>query len=132
MRRIWEAKLNNIPQVECWGDGSPLREFTYSEDIARILLFLLENYEGEQPINIGNAEEYSIESVVRLLCELLEYDGRIIWNIDKPSGQYRKPSSNMKLLELGWKASDYTPFNEGLKKTCKWFKINYPLIRGVV
>ncbi|HIO72560.1 MAG TPA: NAD-dependent epimerase/dehydratase family protein, partial [Flavobacteriales bacterium] len=132
MRRIWEAKLNNAPEVECWGDGSPLREFTYSEDIARILLFLLENYEGEQPINIGNTEEYSIEAVVQLLCELLEYDGRIVWNIDKPSGQHRKPSSNAKLLGLGWKEADYTPFNEGLKKTCKWFKMNYPFVRGAI
>ena len=132
MRRIWEAKINDVSSVECWGDGSPLREFTYSEDVAHILLFLMKHFDGAEPINIGNTEEYSIQEVVKLICEYLEYDGKIIWNTDKPSGQYRKPSSNRKLLELGWREENYTPFKEGLKKTCKWFKINYPNVRGVV
>jgi GDP-L-fucose synthase len=131
IRKIWEAKINNQPLVEVWGDGSPLREFTYSLDIAKILLFLLENYNESQPINIGNTEEYSIKEVVNILCELLEYDGKISWNINKPNGQFRKPSSNKKLLDLGWNKEDYTPLKEGLKKTCDWFKINYPNIRGV-
>ena len=130
MRRIWEAKINKVSSVECWGDGSPLREFTYSEDIAKILLFLLENYNGAHPINIGNTEEHSIEEVVTLLCEYLEYDGRIVWNTNMPKGQHRKPSSNTRLIDMGWKESDYTPFKEGLKKTCKWFKISYPNVRG--
>ena len=130
MRRIWEAKLNDASSVECWGDGSPLREFTYSGDIARILLFLLDNYDEPEPINIGNTEEYSIKEVVSLLCEYLEYDGKITWNTNKPSGQYRKPSSNVKLLELGWEEKNYTPFKQGLKKTCEWFKIRYPNVRG--
>tara|TARA_R110002060_G_scaffold6048_1_gene9204 strand:- start:531 stop:1469 length:939 start_codon:yes stop_codon:yes gene_type:complete len=131
MRKIWEAKLNDLPSVECWGAGKSLREFTYSEDIAHILLFLLENYNGEHPINIGNTEEYSIKQVVELLCEYLEYEGQIVWNISKPSGQYKKPSSNKKLLNLGWDKNIYTPLKEGLKKTCNWFKINYPNVRGV-
>ena len=131
MRKIWEAKINNQPSVEVWGDGSPLREFTYSLDIAKILLFLLENYNEPEPINVGNTEEYSIEEIVKLLCELLEYDGKINWNTSKPNGQYRKPSSNKKLIDLGWKENDYTPLKEGLKKTCEWFKINYPNVRGI-
>lgn len=131
IRKIWEAKINNRPSVEVWGSGSSLREFTYSLDIAKILLFLLQNYSEPEPINIGNTEEYSIVEVVSFLCELLEYDGKIEWNITKPSGQYRKPSSNKKLLNLGWKESDYTPLKEGLKKTCEWFRINYPNVRGI-
>lgn len=131
MRKIWEAKINNQPSIEVWGDGSPLREFTYSLDIAKILMFLLENYDELEPINIGNTEEYSIKEVVEILCELLEYDGKITWNINKPNGQHRKPSSNKKLLELGWMKENYTPLREGLKKTCEWFKINYPNVRGI-
>jgi len=131
MRKIWEAKLKGAPTVECWGDGSPLREFTYSSDIAAILVFLLENYDSASPINIGNTEEHPIKEVAELLCELLEYKGELKWNIMMPSGQYRKPSSNQKLLELGWNQKDYTPLKEGLKKTCEWFKINYPNVRGV-
>jgi nucleoside-diphosphate-sugar epimerase len=53
------------------------------------------------------------------------------WQTDQPSGQHRKPSSNQKLLDLGWKKEDYTPLKEGLKKTCEWFIINYPNIRGI-
>ena len=131
MNRIWYAKINNLPEVECWGDGLPRREFTYSGDAAEILVFLLENYNGESPVNIGNTEEYSIKEVVGLLCEYLEYDGEIKWNTDKPSGQFRKPSSNEKLIDMGWKREWYTPVREGLKKSCEWFIMNYPNVRGV-
>ncbi len=131
MRKIWEAKINNKPSVEVWGDGSPLREFTYSLDIAKILIFLLENYDEPEPINIGNTEEYSIKEVVQILCDELEYDGKIEWNTTKLNGQFRKPSSNKKFLDLGWKDKNYTPLKEGLKKTCDWFKINHPNVRGV-
>lgn len=130
IRKIWEAKINNHQSVEVWGDGTPLREFTYSVDIAKIILFLLEKYNDPEPINIGNTKEYSIKEIVELLCDFLEFDGQIEWNTTKPNGQFRKPSSNKKLLELGWNEHDYTPLKEGLKKTCDWFKINYPNVRG--
>ena len=103
----------------------------FRSDVAKILLFLLENYDDPEPINIGDTEEYSIKEIVDLLCELLEYDGKIFWNTDKPSGQYRKPSSNEKLIDFGWQKQQYTPLKEGLKKTCEWFKITYPNIRGI-
>ena len=132
IRKVWEAKINKEPSVFCWGDGSPLREFTYSEDIARILLFLMENYDEPEPINIGNTDEYSIKEVVEMICDILGYDGELEWQTDQPSGQYRKPSSNQRLLDLGWKKEYYTPLKEGLKKTCDWFIISYPNIRGVI
>lgn len=132
MRKIWEAKLSNSPTVEIWGDGSPLREFTYSGDIARILLKVSEEYNEEIPLNVGNTEEHSISSVANKLVEYLEYDGKLVFNINKPSGQFRKPSSNKRLLEkTSWKVEDYTPFDVALKKTCEWFKVTYPNVRGV-
>jgi len=131
IRKVWEAKIYNKPTVVCWGDGSPLREFTYSADVAEIFLFLLQNYDGEHPINIGNTEEVSILQVVELICEFLEYGGDVVWDKDSPSGQYKKPSSNKKLLALGWEKSRYTPLRIGLKKTCEWFIINYPNVRGI-
>lgn len=132
MRKIWEAKLNNHPTVEIWGDGTPLREFTYSGDIARILIKVAEEYDEEIPLNIGNTEEHSIASVAKKLVEYLEYDGKLVFNISKPSGQFRKPSSNKRLLEkTSWKVEDYTPFDIALKNTCEWFKIAYPNVRGV-
>lgn len=132
MRKIWEAKLNNKPTVEIWGDGSPLREFTYSGDIARILIKVAEEYDEEMPLNIGNTEEHSIASVAKKLVEYLEYDGRLVFNVSKPSGQFRKPSSNKRLLEkTSWKIEDYTPFDIALKQTCDWFKATYPNVRGI-
>lgn len=132
MRKIWEAKLNNSPTVEIWGDGHPLREFTYSRDVARILIKVADEYDEEMPLNIGNTEEHSIASVANKLVEYLEYDGKLVFNTSKPSGQFRKPSSNKKLLEkTSWKMEDYTPFDIALKSTCQWFKITYPNIRGI-
>ena len=131
IRKVWEAKLSNKPFVECWGDGSPLREFTYSEDIVKILTFLLENYDEPEPVNIGNTEEYSIKQVVEMICSILEYDGEVRWNTQMPSGQHRKPSSNQKLLDLGWDKKWYTSLEKGLTKTCKWVMLKYPDIRGV-
>jgi GDP-L-fucose synthase len=130
IRKIWEAKTKSKPSVEVWGSGKPLREFTYSKDIAEILFFLLENYNNPEPINIGNTEESSIREVVEILCDILEYDGKIEWNTTMPEGQFRKPSSNKRLLELGWKEKDYTPLKEGLKNMCDWFIMNYPNVRG--
>lgn len=131
IRKVWEAKLDNKPFVECWGDGTPLREFTYSEDIAKILLFLLENYDEADPINIGNTEEHSIQEVTKMICSILEYKGDIHWDTSMPQGQFRKPSSNQKLLDLGWKKEWYTSLEKGLTKTCKWVILKYPHIRGV-
>ena len=131
IRKVWEAKINEKPFVECWGDGSPLREFTYSEDIVKILLFLIENYDEPGPINIGNTEEHSIKHVVEVICSILQYDGEIRWNTKMPSGQHRKPSSNQKLLSLGWKQENYTNFKKGLTNTCEWFILKYPNIRGI-
>ena len=131
IRKVWEAKINKEPSVFCWGDGSPLREFTYSEDIARILLFLMENYDEPEPINIGNTDEYSIKEVVEMICDILGYDGELEWQTDQPSGQHRKPCSNQRLLDLGWNKENYTPLKEGLKKTCEWFIMKYPNVRGI-
>lgn len=132
MRRIWEAKLAGDPSVTVWGDGSPLREFTYASDTARILKIVADEYDDDLPLNIGCTEERSIREIAETLCEMLEYSGEIFYDTTKPMGQYRKPSSNKRLLELtSWKASDYTPFTKAIRETCDWFKLNYPNIRGM-
>jgi len=129
IRKIWEAKLNKS-EVVIWGDGTPLREFTYSKDIAKALLFLLDNYDDKHPINIGNTEEYSIASLVENLCSLFGFRGDVVWDTSKMSGQHKKPSSNQKFIDLGWDPNNYTSLEEGLKETCKWFRIRYPKVRG--
>jgi len=130
IRKVWEAKLANTKTFEVWGDGSPLREFTYADDAAKILKIVAEEYDDEIPLNIGCTEEHSIKSVVEIICELLEYEGDIVYNVTKPMGQHKKPSSNQRLISLtSWKAEDYTPFRSAMKETCDWFVINYPHVR---
>ena len=130
IHKMYKAKQNN-ESVVLWGDGTPLREFTYSIDLANILLFLLKNYDGREPINVGNTGEYSIREVAQLVAKNLGFENHYVWDINKPAGQYRKPSSNDKLLRLGWKPSMYTKFEVGISNACKWFINNYPNIRGV-
>lgn len=130
IRKIYEAKLNNT-RAEFWGDGTPLREFTYSKDIPEISLFLLRDYNSPNVINVGNSHEVSIKYIVDKVKEYFDYDGEVFWDKTKPMGQFRKPSSNQKLLDIGWKKESYTSLEKGLKETCEWFKMNYPNIRGI-
>ena len=132
IRKIFEAKYNNMEEVEFWGDGEALREFSYSKDFAKLLLLTLENYNGEYPLNVGNTEEYSIKNIVEMVCDIFDYKGKVNWNVSKPSGQFRKPSSNKKLLQLGWwKKEDYTPLLHALKETSEWLEKNYLRARGI-
>jgi GDP-L-fucose synthase len=89
---------------------------------------LVEKYDGTEPVIISNPHEYSIREVVELIAELMEFKGNINWLSDKPDGQFRKPSSNSKLLNI---VGDYnfTPLREGLQETINWFVENYPNIR---
>lgn len=130
---IRKAKESNDSgkRLSLWGSGRPLREFTYSEDIANILLFLLKNYDSPVPINIGSTKEVSIRDVCEIICREVGYSGDIDWDLTKPEGQFKKPSSNQKLIDLGWSSNSYTPLYIGLKQTCRWFLKNYPNVRGV-
>ena len=130
MRKMHEAKLGN-ENVILWGDGSPLREFTYSKDLAEILLFLLEHYDEPEPINVGNTQEYSIKEVAEMIAEIVGFDGKIVWDTSKPMGQHRKPSDNSKLIELGWKQENYTDLKKSLTETYKWVILKYPNLRGM-
>lgn len=131
IRKIWEAKIGNKPSFEVWGDGEVYREFTYAEDIAKAIKFLLDNNYTDGPINIGSTKEYKLKDVITLISKELEYNGDIVFDKTKPKGQVRKPTSNKKFLDLGWKEENYTSIEDGLKKTCSWFKEKYPNIRGI-
>lgn len=132
IRKIWEAKLTDAKEVEIWGDGTPLREFTYASDAAKILRVVSEEYDDNMPLNIGNTEEYSIKHVADLIARFLEYKGKFVYNLSKPMGQFRKPSCNKRLLSsTSWRKEYYTPFDQALWETCKWFEKNYPNVRGV-
>jgi GDP-L-fucose synthase len=129
IRKIYEAKKNES-FVEIWGSGNPLREFTFSLDVAKSLEFLL-NMENPPPVvNIGNCREYTIKEVVRVICNKLDFQGEIKWNSQKPDGQFRKPSDNSMFIELGWSNDKFTSLEDGISITCDWFREFYPNIRG--
>ena len=127
IHKCYLAKLNNT-DFEVWGTGSPLREFVYSHDIADIIDLLIEKYDGNEPIIISNPIEYSIKDIVNMIVELMEFEGKIVWLSDKPDGQFRKPSSNNKLISIIGNY-EFTPIELGLKYTIEWFLKNYPNIR---
>ena len=130
IRKMYEAKLTG-QDVILWGDGSPLREFTYSKDLAEILLFLIDHYNEPEPINIGNTEEISIKEAAETIAGILGFEGEIIWDITKPKGQLRKPSDNSKLSELGWRQENYMDFRKALTNVCQHVILKYPHLRGV-
>jgi GDP-L-fucose synthase len=131
IRKIHDAKRNKT-NVTFWGTGEPLREFTYVDDIPNICLFLLNSYNCSNVINIGNTGEISIKHVVDKVSEYFDFNNQIEWDTSKPSGQYRKPSDNSKLINLGWNPNDYSNFDKSLVETCRWFEDNYPNIRGIL
>jgi GDP-L-fucose synthase len=130
IRKIYESKLKNKDAM-FWGDGEPLREFTYVEDIPHISMFLMENYDSPEPINIGNTGEIAIREIVNKVSDYFKFKNKIIWDRTKPSGRLRKPSDNSKLLNLGWDPKNYSDFDESLVETCKWFEKAYPKVRGI-
>lgn len=131
VRKFHEAKLHNLDQVEIWGTGKPLREFTFARDAAKIILWLAENYDGAEPVNIGNPEQVSIGDLASIIAKEIDFRGLLVFDSSKPDGQYQKSSSNRKLISLGWKG-EYTPLREGLRETIKSFQDRYPNVRGVI
>jgi GDP-L-fucose synthase len=127
IHKCYLAKKNNTA-FEVWGSGKPLREFVFSEDVANIIDLLLENYDGTDPVIISNPKEYSIKEVVDLIVQYMEFKGEVKWLTDKPDGQFRKPSSNQRLIDIIGNYN-FIPLEIGLKETIDWFNENYETIR---
>jgi GDP-L-fucose synthase len=127
IHKCWLAKQNNTP-FEIWGDGSAFREFIFADDVADIVLKLIDVYDETEPVIVSNPQEYSIKQVVDLIAEYMEFDREIKWLVDKPNGQHRKPSSNKKLLSIIGEYN-FTTLEIGLKNTINSFKLNYKTIR---
>lgn len=122
IRKFHEAKVNGAPAVELWGTGTPLREFLYVDDMADACVFLLENYSGEQHVNIGTGKEVTIKELAETVKQAVDYKGEIIWNKDMPDGTPRKLTNVDKLHDLGWMHK--TELEEGVKLAYQWFKDN--------
>ena len=126
MRRMYEAKLNGDRDFYCWGDGSPLREFLYVDDLAEACYFCMEQYNDSKIINVGTGYDISIKELTEVIAEVVGYTGNIRWDTSKPNGTPRKVMNVDKLLDLGWKPK--VDIVEGLNKTYEWFKENYDRI----
>ncbi len=116
------AKEKKLPTVSCFGDGSPTREFLFSDDLADGLIFLMNNYNDPEIINIGPDREVSIKELSELVAKLVGYEGELIWDTSKPNGTPRRALDTSKMSSLGWKAQ--TSLEDGLKVTIDWFLEN--------
>jgi len=123
IRKFHEAKVNNSEAVEVWGTGTPLREFLYVDDMADACVFLMENYDGEQHVNIGTGEEVSIRELAETVKEVVGFDGELVFNTEMPDGTPRKLTTVDKLHGLGWKHK--VSLDKGIRLAYNWFLENY-------
>uniref|UniRef100_A0A8C4BKD8 GDP-L-fucose synthase n=1 Tax=Denticeps clupeoides TaxID=299321 RepID=A0A8C4BKD8_9TELE len=123
------AKVEGSP-LQVWGSGKPLRQFIYSLDIARLIIWVLREYEEVSPIilSVGEDDEISIKEAVEKIAETLEFKGEIVYDTTKSDGQIKKTASNAKLRSL-LPDFEFTPFPQALKETCDWFLNNYDIAR---
>ncbi len=113
IRRFHEAKVNNLEEVTCWGDGSPYREFLYVDDMADACVFLMNNYSGNETVNLGTGKELTIKELTELVAKVIGYKGKINWDTTRPNGTPRKLLDVSKLHNLGW--THKIELEEGIK-----------------
>lgn len=119
MAKMHEAKISGAEQVEIWGTGSPKREFLHSEDLADACFFLMENWSGSGPINIGSGVDLSIRDLACLIQETVGFEGELVFDSSKPDGTPRKLMDVSRLREAGW--SYKIGLREGIQQTYQWF-----------
>lgn len=123
IRKVYEAQQRGDKQLPVWGDGSPTREFLYSTDAAQGIVMASQFYNESEPVNLGTNYEISIKDLVELICDLMGFDGEIVWEIDKPNGQPRRCLDTTRAREkFGFVAQ--MEFKEGLQKTIEWYRQN--------
>ena len=113
IRKFHEAKVRGDATVTCWGDGSPLREFLYVDDLAELCVFLMNNYSGNETVNAGTGKELSIKELAELVANVVGYEGNIVWDTTKPNGTPRKLLDVSKAESLGWHYK--TELKEGIR-----------------
>ena len=113
IRRFHEAKQNKEKSVVCWGDGSPLREFLYVDDLANLCVYLMNNYSGDETVNAGTGREISIRELAEIIAKTVGFEGEIIWDTSKPNGTPRKLLDVSKAKALGWVYK--TELKEGIR-----------------
>lgn len=113
IRRFHEAKEAGLESVTCWGDGSPLREFLYVDDLANLCVFLMNHYSGNETVNAGSGKELTIRELTGKVAHIVGYEGKIMWDITRPNGTPRKLLDVSKAKALGWEAK--VELDEGIR-----------------
>ncbi|MFA7343347.1 MAG: GDP-L-fucose synthase [Terrimicrobiaceae bacterium] len=119
IRKVHEAKGSGAPEVPIWGTGNPRREFLHVDDLADACVFLLENYDSPEIINIGCGEDVTIRELAETVCEVVGYTGTLVFDPSKPDGTPRKLLDMQKLFGLGWKPK--IPLRDGIRNAYEWF-----------
>lgn len=127
IRRFHEAKESGYKSVTCWGDGSPLREFLYVDDLANLCVFLMNHYSGDETVNAGTGKELTIKELTELVAKVIGYEGEILWDTSRPNGTPRKLLDVSKAGELGWKYK--TELEEGIRLSYEDF-LHSPMRAG--
>jgi len=117
---IHKAKVTNAPCIELWGSGKPLREFLFVEDFADALIFLMNDYSSPEIINVGTGKDIPVYDLTKLMCVIIGYEGKIVFDSSKPDGTYRKVMDVSKINSLGWEAS--TSLRDGIIKTYQYYQ----------
>ncbi len=123
IRKVHEAKVAGDRSISVWGDGSPTREFIYSDDAARGIVMGAQSYNSSDPVNLGTNREITIKDLITLICKLMDYDGELVWQTDKPNGQPRRCLDTSRAKDrFGFEAE--IGFEEGLHRTIAWYRSN--------
>lgn len=129
IRRFHEAAEIGAQEVVLWGTGTPRREFLHVDDLAEAALFLLENYNDPQTINVGVGEDLTIRELAELVADVVGFDGELVQDTSKPDGTPRKLLDVSRINALGWRAR--TPLRDGIKSTYEWYRQNLSTARGL-
>jgi GDP-L-fucose synthase len=122
LRKTHEAKAANLPQIEIWGTGKPLRDFLYADDLADACVFLMENYDGNEFFNAGTGKDITIAELAQIIKKVVGYEGELVFDTSKPDGMHRKLLDVSKLKQLGWMYK--TDLEEGIRETYSWYLEN--------
>ena len=123
IHKCYNAMRNNTA-FEIWGSGKPLREFIFSRDVAKLTEWTLENYTDENPLILSTSQEISIKELAFLIADTMGFKGKMVFDEDKPEGQFRKPSDNSRIKSY-LPEFQFTKIEDGIKETTEWFVSNY-------
>lgn len=122
IHKVSQAQKQGQKQLLVWGDGSPTREFLYSEDAARGIVLATQHYSQPEPVNLGTGQEISIRHLVELICELMEFQGEVVWQTDRPNGQPRRCLDTQRAKSFGF--TTQVDFKQGLRHTIDWYRLH--------